>query len=106
MLRALKRAVPERFRPSEIWFRSVMRDFHRHGVLHGPFKGMRFRQDDRPVILSCLLGIYELELHPVIRQIELEIRPRTVIDLGAFFGYYAIGLALLLPEAHGIAYEA
>ena len=29
-----------------------------------------------------------------------------MIDLGAFFGYYAIGLALLLPEAHGIVYEA
>jgi len=106
MLQPLKRMVPDRLRPSEIWFQSVMRDFHRHGVLHGPFKGMRFNQEQRPYILNCLLGIYEQELHPIFSEVELDIRPRTVIDMGASFGYYAVGLARLLPDARVIAYES
>jgi hypothetical protein len=103
---ALARAVPESLRPSERWFQSVLRDFAARGVLSGPFQGMRFIQDHRPTILNCLLGIYERELHPAIEEIRRDIRPRSVIDMGAYFGYYAIGLARMLPECRVTAYEA
>lgn len=106
MLTALKRAVPTRFRPSEIWFRSVMRRFNARGVLTGPFQGLRWRQDFRPDILNHLLGIYERELHPAIAEVQTRVRPRTVIDLGAYYGYYAIGFARMFPASTVLAYEA
>jgi hypothetical protein len=50
------------------------------------------------------LGIYERELHCVILSLpQREIL--RIVNIGASDGYYAVGLARLLPRAHVIAFE-
>jgi predicted O-methyltransferase YrrM len=51
-----------------------------------------------------LLGIYERELVPQIESLIAR-RPNLVVDIGAAEGYYAIGLALRLPQARIVAFE-
>lgn len=74
-------------------------------VLAGPFEGMAY-----PVAASegagaaRLLGSYEAGLHPVIERIVAR-GPDLVIDVGAAEGYYAVGLALRLPEAEVRAHD-
>ena len=73
-------------------------------VLSGPFKGM-----EMPSLKSLgsshfarMLGCYEKELHPYIRGLsstEIDLG----IDIGAAEGYYAVGLALMFPEATIVA---
>mgnify|MGYP002777078187 CR=1 FL=1 len=75
-------------------------------VRAGPFAGMRYRQ--RAVaqggFLPKLLGSYERELHPTWRSLAGG-QWRTVIDVGAAEGYYAVGLARLLPGCTVHAFE-
>lgn len=72
-------------------------------VLSGPFKGMAY-----PVRTSegsrnpRLVGSYEACLAPVIEEIAAG-GYDTVIDVGCAEGYYAVGLALRLPDARVIA---
>jgi Met-10+ like-protein len=54
--------------------------------------------------LARLAGSYEEELAPYLRQF-VAAQPETVIDIGAADGYYAVGLALMLPTSHVYAYE-
>jgi hypothetical protein len=67
-------------------------------VLHGPFAGLMYPRDlllaqaDAPI--AKLLGTYEQELHPVFEEVIAK-QPRTIIDIGAAEGYYAVGLALI-----------
>ena len=74
-------------------------------VLSGPFRGMRYGDD---VVCSAyvakLLGSYEQELHDGIEQL-LRSGYRTVVDVGAAEGYYAVGFALRLPEAQIHAFD-
>lgn len=49
-----------------------------------------------------ILGTYERELQPYVVE---GLHHRKVIDIGAAEGYYAVGMALLSPEAKVIAYE-
>jgi len=74
-------------------------------VQHGPFAGMRYI--DRAagsVLIPKLLGSYECELHDAIgRIVKQDIR--RVIDIGSAEGYFAVGLARLLPDAEIIAFE-
>jgi SAM-dependent methyltransferase len=70
-------------------------------VLHGPFQGMEITA--HPVwkdgaLSTKLYGTYELELHEIIRMAVAR-NPKTVVNVGCAEGYYAIGLARLLPEA-------
>ncbi|HEX4124861.1 MAG TPA: hypothetical protein VHY37_09075, partial [Tepidisphaeraceae bacterium] len=74
-------------------------------VSGGPFRGLRY--------ISCaagsttmpkLLGTYELELHPAIASL-LEIQPDLVVDVGSAEGYYAVGLAVRLPQAKVVCYD-
>lgn len=70
-------------------------------VLSGPFAGMKLT--GHPVSQE-LLGTYEHELHGVIR--ELARRPfHTIVNVGARYGYYAIGLARLMPRVKVLAFE-
>jgi hypothetical protein len=72
-------------------------------VLGGPFKGLRIPlwQTNE---YSALLGIYEQSLIPTIEDMIAR-KPRTVIDAGAAYGYYALGFAMRLPDSRVIAYE-
>jgi hypothetical protein len=75
-------------------------------VAAGPFTGLRYTHRAVGSMLGPkLLGTYELELAPVINQIAAISYP-VVIDIGAAEGYYAVGLAMRLPSARIIAFEA
>jgi hypothetical protein len=74
-------------------------------VASGPFAGMLYRNTDpahRPT--TKLLGAYESELHSHVAA-AAETRPRRVINIGCAEGYYAVGLALALPDAEILAYD-
>jgi len=75
-------------------------------VKHGPFRGMLY--PDRKAIGSSyapkILGCYERELHPIIERIT-NTQYSTVIDVGCAEGYYAVGLALKIPDAKVYAFD-
>jgi hypothetical protein len=79
----------------------------RHGpvIWGGPFAGMTYqRAPSEGSLIARLLGSYESELHPhlsalVGRQID------SVIDVGCAEGYYAVGLARLLPNVTVHAFD-
>ncbi len=77
-------------------------------VQHGPFTGMVLSDQaswagggDRA---AKLMGLYEAELHPALR-LACERSPRTVLNIGCAEGYYAVGLARLLPNAKVFAFD-
>ena len=51
------------------------------------------------------LGTYESELSSVIDEI-ISLQPRAIFDLGCAEGYYAVGLARLLPSTPVMAFDA
>ncbi len=77
-------------------------------VQDGPFAGMVLPRGSSwgdGDTLPKLLGAYEAELHQVIRE-SVATSPDRIINIGAAEGYYAIGLARLLPHATTIAYDS
>jgi hypothetical protein len=76
-----------------------------HTIMAGPFVGMKY------VHFACgsalppkLLGTYEMELRDAIRQLIR--RPTDVIfNLGAAEGYYAVGMARLIPAVRVISFD-
>lgn len=74
-------------------------------VQAGPFHGMQFiAQSAEGCHVPKLLGCYEAELHPHI----LAAAGRgydAVINIGAAEGYYAVGLAQLMPRTRVYAYD-
>lgn len=93
--RAAKAATPES------WLPEAMRSLT---VLHGPFKGMRYPSltSHCSAIYPKILGSYECELEPCIREF-IDRAPAEVIDVGCAEGYYAVGLALRLPDTRVLA---
>lgn len=74
-------------------------------VLSGPFVGMAYLDSATEGALAPrLLGTYESELHPHILAF-VDQRPDCVIDVGCAEGYYAVGLARLLPQARVYAFD-
>jgi len=75
-------------------------------VKHGPFKGMLYpsKRSAGSALFPKLLGSYEAELHGVIGQ-AIAKRYTEVIDIGCAEGYYAVGLALRIPNANIYAYD-
>jgi hypothetical protein len=74
-------------------------------VLGGPFKGMRYGDDVAcSAYVAKLVGSYEEELHGAIKRI-IERRYTTVVDIGCAEGYYAVGLAMRLPNARVVAFD-
>ncbi len=51
-----------------------------------------------------LLGTFEQELFDVISRI-IEVKPKTIVNVGCAEGYYAVGLSRALPETNVIAFE-
>ncbi|WP_372786470.1 hypothetical protein [Phenylobacterium sp.] len=80
----------------------------RHGatVFQGPFAGMTYLDHvAEGSLISRLLGVYESELHPHLLAIA-EAGLDCVVDVGCAEGYYAVGLARMMPgvvvHAHDI----
>jgi hypothetical protein len=74
-------------------------------VQDGPFQGMQFvAQSAEGCHVPKLLGCYESELHAHIRAAAGR-GYRAVINIGAAEGYYAVGLARLMPDARVYAYD-
>lgn len=85
------------------------------GIVHiGPFQGMKMVEEiawSDGNLGTKVLGCYEQELHPFIEEeikrlnrIDRE-QPLSILDIGCSEGYYAVGLALRLPEAKVIAVD-
>lgn len=82
-----------------------------HSRVHsGPFKGMRYIPHAVHVQSSAycpkLLGTYELELHPLVDALRMQAPYQHIVNIGAGEGYYAVGLALHLPQSRLTAFEA
>jgi hypothetical protein len=74
-------------------------------IMSGPFKGMRYISSAVGSALAPkIVGTYERELHPIIETI-IQQKPDYIIDIGAAEGYYAIGLALRIPQSRVVAFE-
>jgi hypothetical protein len=76
-----------------------------HGrVMAGPFKGLRLRCSGVSFDYFEALGVHEQCLYPVVEDVIAR-RPEAVVNVGAAFGYYALGFARRLPGGRVIAYE-
>ena len=80
----------------------------RHGgiVLGGPFAGMRLGpRATEGCLVPKLVGTYEQELHPYLARLARRGYAR-VLDVGCAEGYYAVGIARMLPAARVVAFDA
>jgi hypothetical protein len=88
------------------WRRSELKRRHvqKYGnqVLSGPMKGLRL--DPAHSELPKFIGIYEHVLHHWL-QAAVARGYATILNIGCAEGYYAIGLARLLPEAVVLAFD-
>ena len=74
-------------------------------VRGGPFAGMNYIHDTiGGGYVPKLLGIYERELHLVIRSFAA-VGIHRVINVGAADGYYAVGLSRMSPDLRVVAFE-
>ena len=74
-------------------------------VPYGPFAGMRcIGVSAVSTILPRLIGSYEAELHDTIQKLAHRGYQR-VVNIGCGEGYYAVGLARLLPAAQVFALD-
>ncbi len=74
-------------------------------VMSGPFAGMLYAKGSWIFnVAPMVTGSYESELHETIEKI-VEQCPTTIIDIGCAEGYYAVGLAMRLPNAHIYAFD-
>lgn len=90
-------------------FRIAREMVEAHGtrVLHGPFAGMEYPRESLLVRHGAvkLLGCYEAELHPFVREIIGNASQfQGCADIGCAEGYYAVGLARAM-EKRVIAFD-
>ena len=75
-------------------------------VFHGPFKGMTLSDETfREHVGPHLLGRYEYELNPIWGEV-FRMSFKQIIDVGAKFGFYAVGLARQFPAVPVIAFDS
>ena len=71
----------------------------------GPFAGMEYvSAATEGALIPRLLGTYESELHAHLAQFAAE-GLDCVIDVGCAEGYYAVGLARMMPDVQIYAYD-
>jgi hypothetical protein len=74
-------------------------------VRSGPFRGMTLTPMTHLEHLGpFLLGTYEFELHPWFASVAGH-RYAQILDIGAKFGYYAVGLARSFPDTPMVAFD-
>jgi hypothetical protein len=88
---------------TQLWVNTLAVDGLR--VRSGPFAGMDYVVNAAEgALLPRLLGVYERELHPDLLAFAAEGLDH-VIDIGCAEGYYAVGLARLMPGVTINAYD-
>ena len=71
----------------------------------GPFAGMEYvHEATEGALIPRLLGTYECELHPHLTALAAE-GLDTIIDVGCAEGYYAVGLARMMPGVQVHAHD-
>lgn len=74
-------------------------------VRRGPFRGMKYiPRATGSALTPKLLGSYEAELHNIWDYV-FEVGYNNIIDIGCAEGYYAVGLALSLPNVKVFAFD-
>lgn len=74
-------------------------------VYSGPFKGMQLTPAAMGKAFGpVLIGCYEHELHPTFERVIAHPYKR-ILNIGCAFGYYAIGLALRMPQVTVHAFD-
>lgn len=74
-------------------------------VQAGPFAGMQYiAAGSEGSTAARLLGSYEAALHPIIDKITRSAYDQ-IIDVGCAEGYYAVGLARLMPKVRVLAHD-
>jgi hypothetical protein len=73
-------------------------------VMSGPFAGMAYEKAFEGSQITRLLGVYEVGLHPHLRAFAAE-GLDCVIDVGCAEGYYAVGLARMMPDLTVYAFD-
>lgn len=75
-------------------------------VRAGPFAGLRYVDvGSGSALIPKLVGSYEMELHDTLRSLTTR-RYRKVVNVGCGEGFYAVGLARLLPDASVLASDS
>lgn len=88
---------------SKLWANTLARQDTK--IRSGPFEGMDYVVNvTEGALLPRLLGVYERELHADLARFAAE-GVTTVIDIGCAEGYYAVGLARLMPQARVHAFD-
>jgi hypothetical protein len=75
-----------------------------NAVLAGPFSGMLLPKGISNGLMPKLLGTYEANLRDSVAK-AVERNPAVVVNVGCAEGYYAVGLARLLPGANVYAFD-
>ncbi|GCL36306.1 hypothetical protein SR1949_14090 [Sphaerospermopsis reniformis] len=80
--------------------------FGKRIVMNGPFKGMKYPQTKAicSAIYPKLLGSYEYELEPLMRELCKNCYSE-IVDIGCAKGYYAVGLAIQIETAKVFAFD-
>lgn len=74
-------------------------------VQGGPFAGMHYlAAGSEGSTAARLLGSYEAALHPIVHKITRR-GYAQIIDVGCAEGYYAVGLARLMPQVRVLAHD-
>jgi len=73
-------------------------------VATGPFAGMVYLEHVGRSVTTKLLGSYEAELHPAVRDLVAR-GFALVLNVGCAEGYYAVGLARAMPQATVYAFD-
>src|SRR4051812_16408166 len=75
-------------------------------VISGPFRTMRLPIEYTMTnqLAPMLLGVYEAELQPWV-EAAINRRHDVIVNVGAAEGYYAVGLAMRVPQAISYAYD-
>ena len=85
---------------------NTYRVHHGNRIFSGPFAGMVYHQATEGATAPRLIGCYEAEIQPVLNTLPHSGYQR-IIDIGCAEGYYAVGLARMLPDctihAHDIS---
>lgn len=101
----LKRLLPLKFHPFPI-FVAAVRGSSQGKVLSGPFTGLKWVDGNvGSYFLPRLLGTYEKELHPYVRNLQ-KISVDRICVVGAGEGYYVAGLRQFFPQTPIVAFES